>query len=171
MEKLVIAAFGFLLLSCLKENPEYSSKMQGYKPVYLAYDQVRKIASVNSRKLQNPGKIYIKDKYLYINEIGEGIHIYDNSDKTKPKAISFISIPANQDISIKNNTLYADNGDDLVAIDITNPLDAKLLKRIGKAFPYPSFPKERGNFECADPKKGFVIRWEYTELENPKCYR
>ena len=172
MEKISIYLLLCILFSSCVSNDRFEQKSSmGYKPIYSDYASIRKVESLSAQKLRNPGKIYIKDKYLYVNEIGEGIHIYDNSDKTKPKAISFISIPANQDISVKGDVLYADNGDELVAIDISKPLEIKVLKRIERAFPYPSFPKERGNFECVDPTKGFVIRWEYTELENPKCYR
>ena len=161
----------FIAFSCDYREINEPSKVMGYKPIYIVAADFRKVESIAPRKLQKPGKIYIKDKYLYINEIGEGIHVFDNSDKTKPLPVSFISIPANQDISISGNTLYADNADELVAIDITNPKAIVLKKRVEKAFPYPSYPIERGKFECVDPKLGFVKRWEYTELINPKCSR
>ncbi len=144
----------------------------GYRPVYEAYENLRNVAFQPIKKLKNPGKIYIKDNFLFINEVGEGIHIFDNSDKSNPKALSYISIPANQDIAIKGTTLYADNADDLIAIDISNPNAAKVVKRIEKSFPYPYHPPQTNvSFECADPKKGYVVRWEYTELTNPKCRR
>jgi LVIVD repeat len=168
---LIYIGMVFIFISCKDKNRYSEGIVMGYKPIYIAYDQIKNVRALAPKGLKNPGKIYIKGKYLYINEIGEGIHIYDNSDKTKPVQISFLSIPANQDISIKNNILYADNGNDLLAIDIADPLEIKVLKRIEKAFPYPSFPFERGSFECANPDKGFIIKWEYTELENPKCYR
>jgi len=170
MKKLLLFVAIVLLNSCITEETT-DVKVMGYRPIYASYDEIRKVVSLAPQKLRKPGKIYTKDKYLYINEIGEGIHVFDNSDKTKPKAISFISIPANQDISIADNILYADNADDLVAIDISNPLTIKLLKRIEKAFPYPSFPKENGRFECVDPSKGYVKSWEYVQLTNPKCFR
>ena len=37
-----------------------------------------------TRSLLSPGKIYLYDKYLYINDKGWGIHIYDNSNPTNP---------------------------------------------------------------------------------------
>ena len=27
-----------------------------------------------------PGKIFFKDDYLFVNEVGKGIHVIDNSD-------------------------------------------------------------------------------------------
>lgn len=171
MKKLCLYATILLFSSCRSKVIDLPSKSMGYKPIYVSYESLRKIELQPARKLKNPGKIYTKDKILYINEVGEGIHVFDNADKSKPKAISFISIPVNQDISIINNVLYADNADELVAIDISNPLEIKVLKRIEKAFPYASYPQQRGRFECADPAKGYVKSWEYVELINPKCSR
>jgi hypothetical protein len=171
MKKLLYGLLPLLTMACYRNYSDDPSSIKGYKPIYISYDTFRKVESQKAQKLRKPGKIYVKGKFLYINEIGVGVHVYDNSDKTKPINLSFISIPANKDISIIDNILYADNGDDLVAIDISDPLTAKLMKRVEKAFPYPSFPPQRGSFECVDPTKGFVVDWEYTELVSPKCYR
>ena len=171
MRKLLFFAAILLLNACNTSSDFNTQNVKGYRPIYASYETVRQVSAGSPQKLRNPGKIYTKDKYLYINELGKGIHVFDNSDKTKPQAIVFISIPANQNISIADNILYADNGDDLVAIDIANPLAIKVVKRIEKAFPYPSYPKQNGRFECVDPSKGYVIDWEYTDLVNPKCYR
>ena len=171
MKKLLLFAAIIGLNACNPDRSMTTETVKGYRPIYESYETLRKISSGSPQKLRKAGKIYTKDKYLYINEIGQGIHVFDNSDKAKPKAIAFISIPANQDISIADNILYADNADDLVAIDISNPLAIKVVKRIEKAFPYPSFPQQRGRFECVDPSKGYVVDWEYTKLVNPKCFR
>lgn len=171
MKKLLLFAAIIGLNACNPDKSMTTETVKGYRPIYASYATLRNVSSGLPQKLRKAGKIYTKDKYLYINEIGQGIHVFDNSDKTKPKAIAFISIPANQDISIADNILYADNADDLVAIDISNPLAIKVVKRIEKAFPYPSFPQQRGKFECVDPSKGYVVDWEYTDLVNPKCFR
>jgi len=172
MKKLYFLAIIALLNSCMHEDEKVANeKVMGYRPIYTDYASIRKIELQKARGLTHPGKIYTKGKYLYINESGEGIHIFDNSDKTNPKPVAFLSIPVNKDISIKNDILFADNGDDLVSIDISNPNSIKVLKRVEKAFPYPSYPNERGKFECVDPGKGYVKAWEYVELTNPKCFR
>ena len=66
----------------------------------------------------NPGKIYFKEGYIFINEELKGIHVIDNRNPENPQNIGFIEIPGNVDIAIKNNTLYADSYIDLGAIDI-----------------------------------------------------
>ena len=83
----------------------------------------------------NPGKIYVKDNYLFVNEIKKGIHIYDNSNPEKPVEVSFLKIPGNVDIAVKENTLYADSYVDLVALDITNPKAIKEIGRVKEVFP------------------------------------
>jgi LVIVD repeat len=171
MKPLLLFAVILLLNACNPDASQTTETVKGYRPIYASYETLRNVSSGSPQKLRKAGKIYTKGKYLYINEIGQGIHIYDNSDKTKPQAIAFISIPANQDISIADNILYADNADDLVAIDISNPLIIKVVKRIEKTFPYPSHPKQNGQFECVDPSKGYVVDWEYTDIVNPKCRR
>lgn len=93
------------------------------------------IKSKEPRPLEAPGKIFIYGNYLFVNEIDKGVHIFDNSDAKKPKSVSFINIPGNLDIAVKGNTLYADMYGDLVTIDISQPLNAKLLKNIAHVFP------------------------------------
>lgn len=161
-----------ILNSCIGDEKVAQLKLvQGYKPIYAPYETIKKIESLSDQKLKKPGKIYIKDNFLFINDIGRGIFVYDNSDKKNPKMLSFLSIPANNDMSIKGNFLFADNGEDLITVDITNPKSPIVGNRLEKMFPYPSYPAERGSFECVDQTKGYVIGWQLTELENPKCFR
>lgn len=173
MRKLYLLVIVALVGSCvpLADDETKNKKVMGYRPIYVSYESIRKIELQKARGLSKPGKIYIKGKYLYINESGDGIHIFDNSDKANPKPLGFLAIPVNKDISIKGNILYADNADDLVTIDISNPTEIKLLKRVEKAFPYPTYPPQTGLFECVNPNKGYVKAWEYVELSNPKCRR
>jgi hypothetical protein len=173
MKHLYLYVLLFNCIGCNYDDQQSSPTIvRGYKPIYDNYENLRKVEVQPAKKLKRPGKIYIKDDVLFVNELGEGIHIFDNRDKANPKPVAYIAIPANQDMAIKGTTLYADNADDLVAIDISNPFQAKVVKRIEKSFPYPYYPPQRGvRFECPDPAKGYVVRWELTELTNPKCSR
>ncbi|OIN59553.1 hypothetical protein [Arsenicibacter rosenii] len=148
------------------------SAKTGYRPVYASYEEVRQIQTLTPQPLKAPGKIYIKDKFLFINEIDKGIHVVDNSDPAKPVRISFIAIRGNRDIAVKDSILYADNAVDLVALNIANPRNVRVVKRVENSFPYPAYPPQTNvTFECADPAKGVVIGWEQAELVNPKCFR
>lgn len=149
-----------------------AQSVQGLRPVYASYEEVRTIKTLDPQPLKKPGKIYIKGGFLFINEQGKGVHIIDNSDPAKPQKISFVSVPGNIDMAVKDQVLYVDNSVDLVALDIADPRKVTVLKRIKDAYPYPSYPQQRGvQFECADPEKGLVVRWETASLTNPKCYR
>ena len=143
-----------------------------YRPVYAAFETIRTIQVLAPQPLKNVGKIYVKDDYLFINDIGTGIHIVDNRDPLKPVTLGFLSIPGNHEIAIKDSTLYADNGTDLVALNIGNPRTIRVVKRIENAFEYPAFPLATNvRFECPDRDRGFVIRWEKATVDNPQCYR
>ncbi len=155
-----------------KQDINNQGLVQGYKPIYASSVEMSNIGYEAPRKLIKPVKIYVKGNYLYINEYNEGVHVYNNIDPEKPVAVGFIKIPGNQDIEIKDDVLYADNGLDLIAIDISNQESAKLIKRIEKVFPISSYPPAQNvKFECVDESKGVVLGWKLTEIENPKCYR
>jgi len=105
--------------SCLSDKCTATSEFVQFNPVYmtgnaLSYD----VKAISDKALVNPGKIYFYNKYLFINEKGEGIHVYNNENPESPAYEAFYQIPGNFDIAIKDNTLYADNPLYLMAIDI-----------------------------------------------------
>lgn len=117
-------------------GPVDPAESSAYKAKYLSRTDMNKaIAKENPRDLVNPGKIYVFGQYLYINEKNEGIHIINNADPTSPQNLGFINIPGNIDLAIKNNLLYADNGVDLLTIDISNINSIKVTHRNERVFP------------------------------------
>lgn len=138
-------------------------------PVYMDYDQLRKSVKVEtSQALKNPGKIYFKDGYIFINEELKGIHIFDNRNPANPVNIGFITIPGNMDIAIKGDILYADSYVDLVAIDISNITHPKEVARVKDVFPYTLPPKENDNLgiDQIDESKGVVTDWDIKLVRN-----
>jgi hypothetical protein len=123
---------------CDKDSPCKRSYTYSYfNPVYKTTDEVKaNIKSNASRDIQNPGKIYIFGKYIFLNQIDKGIHIIDNNNPSSPKNVAFIDIPGNMDLAVKGNALYADLYSDLVTIDITEPLNAKVKKYNEGVFPF-----------------------------------
>jgi hypothetical protein len=97
------------------------------------------VKSEAPRALERPGKMYIKGSYLFVNEIKEGIHVIDNSNPSSPKFVSFIKIPGNGDIAVRDNILYADSFSDLVALDITDPTKPKEVERVKNVFKFGLF--------------------------------
>ncbi|CAN5304069.1 hypothetical protein BH23BAC1_BH23BAC1_22610 [soil metagenome] len=125
-----------LLLNSCTDNIETIVTYTIQEPVYMLRADLKQALKVSSPQgIQAPGKIYVKDHYLFINEVDKGIHVINNNDPANPQFISFIEIPGNIDLAVKNNILYADSYIDLVALDISNPQDVKLVKRVENIFP------------------------------------
>jgi predicted dinucleotide-binding enzyme len=157
------------LASCGKDKKD--KVVEGYKPIYATAEDMNSLEVRNSEALNKPGRIFIYDNYLFVNDEAKGIHIYDNSNQAAPKEVSFIAIPGNMDFSVNEGMIYADNITDMLVIDISNPANPQFKNRMRNVFPVQQFPAEFGAFECVDPDKGVVVGWEKTTLTNPKCFK
>lgn len=124
----------FSLNSCIKDECMREVTYIQYTPVYMTMAQLQDVKMESAKTLEKPGKIYFYNDYIFINEINKGIHIIDNTDPTYPQNISFVNIPGNRDMAIQGNNLYADNGADLITLDISNPFDVQLKDRQTEAF-------------------------------------
>lgn len=125
-----------ILLNSCADEVETTVTYTIQEPVYMLRADLKQAVKVTiPQGLENPGKIYVKGNYLFINEVEKGIHVIDNADPAAPQFMSFIEIPGNIDMAVKNDILYADSYIDLVALDISDPLDVKLVKRIENIFP------------------------------------
>lgn len=149
----------------------YNYKVFGYKPVYSLDSNLKKVAIDTPHIVKSAGKIYVYQKYILQCEVGEGIHIIDNSVPSAAKRIHFIKVLGANEISIKDNFLYTNSFKDLVVINITNILQPKEVKRIAKAFSvrgYLPVPPVKTYYECVDLSKGVVVGWVKDSI-NPTC--
>src|SRR5690606_29616018 len=123
------------------KEPDFENleSIKGYKPLYKSSQELQEIKAGPPQPLVNPGKIYVYRNFLFVNEIGEGVHVIDNTNPADPKPYSFIAIEGNVDISIKDEVLYADNHTDLVAINISNVANISVSARIEDVFNKQSF--------------------------------
>jgi hypothetical protein len=131
-------------------------------PIYLSYEDLRSAVKMTApRDMNNPGKIYFKDQYIFINEKMKGVHVYDVNDPKNPVNKGFIEIPGNIDIAIKDNILYADSYVDLVSIDVSSFSKIAEVGRVQKVFPY-TLPTYNVKLPLAklDESKGVVTGWE-----------
>lgn len=136
IKSFVLIFIAALFNGCLKDTATHTFTYSWYEPLYKTKAEV--IADIKSnppQEIENPGKIFINGKFIYLNEPGKGIHIIDNSVPSSPKDIAFIPIAGNVDMAIKGNILYADLYNDLVTLDITNPLQIVKTKIVENAFP------------------------------------
>jgi len=163
------AVSALLVFSCGKEKQD--EVVEGYKPIYATANDLENVDIRKSEVLENPGRIYLYENYLLVNDRAKGVHIYDNTNQNDPKEVSFIAIPGNLDFSVSNGMLYADNITDMLIIDISQPDNPVYKNRIQNVFPIQQFPDEFGAFECVDANLGTVIGWEKAQLTNPKCFK
>ena len=156
------------------ENLEEVGIQQGVRPIYADLGVWDQIMNLPPQPIENLGKIYYKDPYIFVNERFRGIHVIDNSDPSDPVQIAFIQIYGNEDIAVNGNFLYADNFTDLVTIDISDLYNVKEVSRVKDLYTREvlAFPEGySGYFECVDESRGFLVGWEEAELENPRCLR
>ena len=137
MRSLYLTLLGLTLLLSGCPNPiEEPDLRPTYRPLLMSRDQLEKaVAGLPPQALHQPGKIFRDSRYLYVNELYQGIHIFDNIDPAKPVAVGFVRIPGNVDMAVRGTLLYADNGPDLLTLDISDPAHAQLVSRTRDALP------------------------------------
>jgi hypothetical protein len=160
----------FLGSGC-QEKEKWTPTM-GMIPVYIPESEAFSVGSEAPQPIKNLGKLYIKDSLLFMTELNEGIHIYDNSDPANPSPIGFIRVAGNKDLAIRNKSLYIDNFYDLVTIDISdinNPIEVARVKKAFSETPYIIPSVDFGFFECVDLSKGFPYKWIDGMVYEPAC--
>lgn len=134
---LLYAVLPALLLStsgCFKDSCKHTYTLQ--IPVYKTLSQVRQdMKGGPATDIKNTGKLCISGNYIFLNEVGKGIHVIDNSNPLQPKNLSFINIPGNVDLAYYDQTLFADSYKDLVAFDVADAKNPKAVKFLDNAFP------------------------------------
>ena len=126
----------FSFNSCVKDSCKHTYSYTWFEPLYKTSAEVRaNIKSNPARDVKSPGKLFVIGNFIFLNEINKGVHVINNSNPSAPVNIGFIDIPGNIDIAVKGNTLYADLYTDLVALDISNPLNVTKTKIVSNVFP------------------------------------
>ena len=158
---LAFVAFG--LTGCLEDSCDLTYKHAVYEPVYMSQQEFLDAVQVTGpQDVVEPGKIYVKDNILLINELGEGVHVFDNKNAENPQALSFINIPGNYDLSMNCDKLYVDSSTDLLVFDMSDPTSPRLINRVENAFPMIS--SFRGY--AADASQGIVVKWKESIQED-----
>lgn len=162
------------VLSC--EDTTYR-EYKGNAPVYISYEDLRSsVSEVENVDLNDPGKIYFKDNFIFIIEELRGIHVFNNANPASPEKIVFIKLPGVMDMAISGNVLYADSFVDLVILDVQDVDNIREVGRIKDILPYILPPVDndlpQGN---VDREKGLVTGWEVKTIkeriyENPVVY-
>ncbi|TBN02733.1 hypothetical protein EYD45_11450 [Hyunsoonleella flava] len=104
-------------------------------PEIMSKSDFRKSVEIKgAQPIAEPGKIYIYNNYIFVGDVNKGVHIIDNTNPASPQPLSYIEIPGNEDISVKNNYLYADSATDLVVFDISEINNVKQVERLEDVF-------------------------------------
>jgi hypothetical protein len=136
-----------------------------YEPVYMPHEEfIRSAGFEEARELENPGKIYLLDDYLFVNEVAKGVHIIDNQDPSSPQFVGFVNIPGNKNMAVRGDRLYADSSTDLLVFDVSDFDNPELISRREDVFDM-TIRQTRFPYREPDPSKGVVVDWEPVEVE------
>ncbi len=160
-----------LVSSCVEEEPDV--EVTGPRPIYVEGEASELIASEAPKNFGTLGKFVYASKFIYVNEVNKGIHVIDNSDPTDPTSKHYWNVPGLIDFTVNGTLVYAEQGRDLLVIDVSNPEQLEvcnILRNVFEDLGQNQFPTDHvGPFECVDPSKGLVVGWEPALLVNPKC--
>ena len=119
------------LVSCdKKENGDFADYLVA-TPITMSLEDFKNSVDIVAPKpIDESGKIYAYENYIFVNDKYKGVHVIDNSDPGSPQKIAFIKIAGNVDISIKGNYLYADSLTDLMVLDISEINAIRIVNRL-----------------------------------------
>jgi hypothetical protein len=123
----------FLLTSCSqddKDDDQYGDYLVA-RPLTVSKAEFQNgVDVIAPRPVEESGKIYAYQDYIFVNDMYKGVHVIDNSNPASPRKVSFIKIAGNVDISVKDNFLYADSLSDLIVLDISDIDNIQIVKRL-----------------------------------------
>jgi hypothetical protein len=133
--KVLIPVFAALVFSDCADTCKTTSTYMYYTPIYSTSAEIKNAVAFEApRNLSHVGRIYYKDKFLFVNETGEGIHVIDNAVPSSPATKGFLKIPGNNDLAIIGDYLYANSYVDLVVFDISDKASIHEVKRLAGVF-------------------------------------
>ncbi|MBM3420693.1 MAG: hypothetical protein FJY11_06110, partial [Bacteroidetes bacterium] len=170
MTSILKSATAFIILAaatsgCMDKTVEritYTANV----PVYMSFTEFRNSFQKSEPvEIRQAGKIYFKDGYLFVNEVGKGIHVIDNSDPANPEKRAFYEIMGNVDMAISGNILYADSYIDLVSIDISDIDNPKEVGRLKNIFPEVVPEGDMWHpYAMVDKTQGVIIDWKVETI-------
>ena len=166
--KQLLLVFAFVCLwSCQDDDNDYEM-INVAIPEMMSKTEFRNSVEIQSAKpIVEAGKIYAYDDYIFISDKDIGIHVIDNSNPKAPQTISYLKIPGNEDMSIKNNYLYADSATDLLVFDLSNIASIKFIERLEDVFSVYDYgiPNEAEyvDFNNYDFDNNIVVGWKIVQ--------
>lgn len=144
LKLLLLAAIMPLLGSCCWSCPdddEPASRPQNYRAETMTREELEaSVALTQPRTMEKAGKIYVKDNFLFVNDVNRGFHIYVYDDAGNPIEVAFLAVPGATDLAVRNNTLFINQATDLVTLAYENNA-ITLVKRNRNVFPQKVSPE------------------------------
>ena len=175
LKHLFLPLIFFVVFSCDNNDDDYEF-VQVATPELMSKTAFRSSVEITVPKtIEEPGKIYVYNNYIFVGDVDSGIHIIDNSNPEAPQAIKYIEIPGNEDISVKDNFLYADSATDLVVFDISDINNVSVVERLEDVFnvydydiPVEADDVDYGKF---DFEEDIIVGWTLTTKRRKKVDR
>ena len=164
---LLLSLTSLFFISCNEDdNNELYAEYLVAKPLVISKAEfANSVDIIAPRPIDESGKIYTYQDYIFVNDKYQGVHVIDNSNPLQPVKISFIKIPGNVDISVKDDFLYADSLTDLVVLDISDINSIQQVNRLENVLYNNIFwPMEADIIESEqyDYENEILIGWETT---------
>ena len=149
--KLLLAVVCIALTAC----PPYIEEPT-YMPIYMSRENLENSVKFipGEREINETGKIYFREPYIFLNERYKGIHVINNSDPYNPVKEGFIVVPGCIDMAAKDNILYFDNAVDLVSFNLTSKM---VTSRIRNVLPEPLPPDNIFTYRSDIRPEGHII--------------
>ncbi|WP_298902431.1 hypothetical protein [uncultured Psychroserpens sp.] len=167
MKKIALILAVILCWSCHDDDTQYDVITIAI-PQTISKMELRSSVVVEAPKpILDVGKIYAYQDYIFINEKFKGVHVIDNSNPLSPQMLAFINIPGNEDISIKNDHLYADSAVDLVVFNISNLnsiVEIERLEDVFNAYDY-QIPNdvEYADYSNFNSETEIIVGWDLIQ--------
>ena len=167
MKKIALLLAIILCYSCQDDDAQYNLVTVAV-PQTISKLEFRSSVIVEAPKpILDVGKIYAYQDYIFINEKYKGVHVINNSNPLSPQMLAFINIPGNEDISIKNDYLFADSAVDLVVFDISNLNAIEEVERLEDVFDAYDYQipndVEYVNYDGFDAETEIIIGWDLIQ--------
>ena len=128
--QLVVVLFSVFFFTACEDKCYYYETQTVFEPIYEKLSDVKASFSVvDDYTITKPGNIYSYGKYLLVGEKMKGIHILDNTNPASPTPLKFINLKGNENFTVYNDVILADNGPDLLSISFSDLNDIKILNR------------------------------------------
>lgn len=130
ISRILLSLTCIILMNGCEDKCFYYIDREHFEPVLQPLSEIKSSFGVQSDyQITKPGNIYTYNQYLLVSEKTKGIHILDNTNPANPIPLKFIQLKGNTNFSVVNGILLADNGPDLVSIDISDLEHIELVNR------------------------------------------